>query len=88
MKEVNVMKQALAATHVGAPDPDLKTSPILEEYDEDAPAMVQEYDELPICWYNGESYPSGATVSSGDGSLLRCEKGVWVRQDLPVPQAF
>jgi hypothetical protein len=42
MNEVDVTKHAMAATHVGAPDADLKTSPILEEYDEDAPAMAQE----------------------------------------------
>ena len=81
------MKDPRAVDHVGAPDPELKTSPILEEYDEDAPVMVQEYDELPVCWYNGEAYASGAMVFSGDGSLLRCEKGVWVRQDLPDSDA-
>ena len=31
------MKNGTAEIHVGAPDPELKTSPILEEYDEDAP---------------------------------------------------
>ena len=80
---VTDMKNEATAPHVGAPDPDLKTSPILEEYDEDAPVMVQEFDDLPVCWYNGASYPSGSMVRSGDGSLLRCEKGIWVRQDLP-----
>lgn len=87
MTEVTTMKHAIQTDHVGAPDPELKTSPILEEYDEDAPVMVQEYDELPICWYNGEVYASGAMVRSGDGSLLRCEKGVWVRQDAPETDA-
>lgn len=79
------MKKGYAAVHVGAPDPELKNSPILEEYDEDAPLMVQEFDELPVCWFNGESYDSGAVIRSGDGSLLCCEKGVWIRMDDPEP---
>jgi hypothetical protein len=80
------MKHGKATDHVGAPDPDRKTSPILEEYDEDAPILAQEFDDLPMCWYNDETYASGAMVRTGDGSLLRCEKGVWVRQDLPDPE--
>ena len=81
------MRHDAETFHVGAPDPDLKTSPILEEYDEDAPILAQEFDDLPVCWYNGASYASGAMVRTGDGSLLRCEKGVWIRQDLPDPEA-
>jgi hypothetical protein len=81
------MKRNTMHDHVGAPDPELKTSPILEEYDEDAPILAQEFDDLPMCWYNGETYASGTMVHTGDGSLLRCEKGVWVRQDLPDTDA-
>jgi hypothetical protein len=81
------MKHGTKSDHVGAPDPELKTSPILEEYDEDAPILAQEFDELPMCWYNGETYPSGTMVRTGDGSLLCCEKGVWIRQDSPDPDA-
>lgn len=77
------MKNVNADFHVGAPDPELKTSPILEEYDEDAPVMVQEFDELPVCWFNGQPYDSGTKLHSGDGSLLYCEKGVWIRMDEP-----
>lgn len=63
---------------VGAPDPELKTSPIFDEYDEEAPA---EFDvETPACYFNGEAYPIGEYVLSGD-ELLRCERrGVWVRE--------
>ena len=74
------MKEAKTALRVGAPDPELKTSPILEEYDEEALVMAQEFDELPVCWFNGVAYPAGVIVHSGDGAILRCEKGVWVRQ--------
>jgi hypothetical protein len=83
--EVTGMNNGTAELHVGAPDPELKTSPILEEYDEEAPLMAQEFDELPVCWFNGEAYDSGTMLHSGDGSLLCCEKGVWIRMDDPEP---
>jgi hypothetical protein len=83
--EVTGMNNGTAELHVGAPDPELKTSPILEEYDEEAPLMAQEFDELPVCWFNGEAYDSGTMLHSGDGSLLCCEKGVWIRMDDPKP---
>lgn len=63
---------------VGAPDPELKTSPIFDEYDEEAPAELDV--ETPACCFNGEAYPIGEYVLSGD-ELLRCERrGVWVRE--------
>jgi hypothetical protein len=63
---------------VGAPDPELKTSPIFDEYDEEAP---EEFDvETGVCYFNGETYPIGEYVLSGS-ELLRCERrGVWVRE--------
>jgi hypothetical protein len=63
---------------VGAPDPELKTSPIFDEYDEEAPA---EFDvETGVCYFNGEAYPIGDYVLSGS-ELLRCERrGVWIRE--------
>ena len=75
------MKHGSKAVRVGAPDPELKTSPILDEFDdEDTPLAAEEFDELPVCWFNGVAYESGAIVHSGDGAILHCEKGVWVRQ--------
>ena len=47
--------------------------------------MSQEFDELPVCWFNGEAYDSGIMLRSGDGSLRCCEKGVWIRMDDPEP---
>lgn len=63
---------------VGAPDPELKTSPIFDEYDEELPA---EFDiETGVCFFNGESYSIGQYVRSGN-ELLRCERrGVWMRE--------
>jgi hypothetical protein len=63
---------------VGAPDPELKNSPIMEEMDEEYPFMGQEYEDLPACYFNNVSYAVGTYVCSGSGELLRCENGVWV----------
>jgi hypothetical protein len=71
------------ATHVpqvGAPDPELKTSAIIDE--------LEEYEELGpdvelqegVCYFNGVTYPLGQFVRSGS-ELLRCEeRGIWVRK--------
>ena len=63
---------------VGAPDPELRTSPIFDEYDEEAP---EELDvETGVCYFNSETYPIGDYVLSGS-ELLRCERrGVWIRE--------
>ncbi|MCX7893297.1 MAG: hypothetical protein N2544_13140 [Burkholderiales bacterium] len=64
---------------VGAPDPALDTSPIVdeaEEYDELAPDVDF---EAGACYFNGVRYAFGEFVLSGS-ELLRAEKpGVWVR---------
>ncbi len=63
---------------VGAPDPELKNSPILDEYDEDDPPELDV--ETGVCYFNGKDYAIGQYVLSGD-ELLRCEmRGVWVRE--------
>jgi len=63
---------------VGAPDPELKTSPIFDEYDEEAPAELDV--ETGVCYFNNETYPIGEYVLSGS-ELLRCERrGVWIRE--------
>ena len=65
---------------VGAPDPELKTSPILEEGDEEFDVLAQEVEDLPTCYFNNVSYADGTYVCSGSGALLHCEKGLWVRE--------
>ncbi len=69
---------------VGAPDPELKTSPIFDEYDEEG---LAEFDvETGVCYFNGETYPIGEYVLSGS-ELLRCERrGVWVREGEMRPE--
>jgi hypothetical protein len=62
---------------VGAPDPDLDTSPIVGEDDD---VEFEPDAGAAFCRFNGVSYPIGQFVLSGD-ELLRCETpGVWVRE--------
>jgi len=65
---------------VGAPDPERKTSPIVDAY--------EEYEEIPPdvdleaggCHFNDAAYAFGQSVRSGS-ELLCCEKpGIWVRK--------
>jgi hypothetical protein len=65
---------------VGAPDPELKNSPILDEtqLDEHAGARDLELEE-PACYFNSELYPIGAFVQSGSEVLQCTGRGVWAR---------
>jgi hypothetical protein len=66
---------------VGAPDPELRNSPIIDEaeYDEHAGGRDLEL-EAGACYFNGERFAIGEYVLSGS-EVLRCsERGVWVRQ--------
>ena len=72
------MSEHIHAPAVGAPDPELETSPIAEETDEGSEALKQEFPGEPICYFNGVSYPAGTYVCSGN-ALLRCDYGIWVR---------
>jgi len=67
---------------VGAPDPEKRTSPILDE-DEELP-LVPEL-ESDACYFNGVAYPIGEWVRSGS-EVLHCEqRGLWVRRtELPT----
>ena len=71
-------------TQVGAPDPELKTSPILDDTEDDLPDGLEL--ESGVCFFNNAAYPLGTYVLSGD-ELLRCEqRGVWVREGELRPQ--
>jgi len=68
---------------VGAPDPEMRTSPIAgqsSEYGDDDTPPDLEALETPVCYFNNESFPIGSYVLSGD-ELLSCERpGLWVRK--------
>ena len=64
---------------VGAPDPELKTSPIVDEDENEEPSLDLDL-ETGACYFNNAAYPIGAFVLSGS-ELLRCEeRGLWVRK--------
>ncbi|HKK06874.1 MAG: hypothetical protein P8009_08125 [Gammaproteobacteria bacterium] len=71
---------------VGAPDPELKNSPIMEETDEDFEVLAQEVGETPVCYFNNVSYPDGRFVCSGSGELLKCTRGVWLLEGTCDPE--
>jgi hypothetical protein len=63
---------------VGVPDPEHRTSPILDEQelDEKAGARDDEIEE-GCCYFNDQEYPLGTYVRSGD-EVLKCSgRGVW-----------
>jgi hypothetical protein len=64
---------------VGAPDPELKSSPVVDSEIEEGEFSGIELD-VQVCYFNGVRYASGDYVCSGE-DLLRCENGVWVRSE-------
>lgn len=63
-------------TQVGAPDPELNTSPIFDGYEDISFDLEL---EAAGCYFNNAVYPKGQYVLSGS-ELLHCEeRGVWVR---------
>jgi len=73
------MNQPVHKPQVGAPDPELKNSPIFDEADDEFLSLDAEL-EIGLCYFNDQSYQLGEYVCSGD-ELLRCEsQGVWIRE--------
>jgi hypothetical protein len=66
---------------VGAPDPELKNSPIVDhsEYD-DRDGMSDVELESGACHFNGEAFDIGDCVRSGSDVLECAPRGVWVRK--------
>ncbi len=78
--------EQMITTQVGAPDPELNTSPIMESLDEDFQVTAQEVEDLPVCYFNNASYRNGEYVCSGSGELLHCNSGIWVREGTCDPE--
>lgn len=72
------MYRGAGIPQVGAPDPELKNSPIFD--DEDAEALWFDLElESGACYFNGVRFPIGQYVRTGD-EVLHCEgRGVWIR---------
>jgi len=73
------MTERINALQVGAPDPELRNSPIVEEADEDYEVAAQSLSEEPLCYFNGQAYRHDQFVCSGS-ELLRCTRGAWVQE--------
>jgi hypothetical protein len=71
------MKMKPELPSVGAPDPELKTSPILDNDEEETLDSELEAD---VCYFNGVAFPIGQYVRSGSEILHCVERGEWVRQ--------
>lgn len=66
---------------VGALDPELNTSPIIDESEHDETAGSRDLElEASACYFNGEAFPIGVYVQSG-AEVLQCTgRGVWTRK--------
>ena len=73
------------AADVGAPDPELNTSPIAEESGENDDVLRQQVPGEPVCYFNDKSYDNGAFIKSG-ASILRCDYGIWVQAGPSDPE--
>jgi len=71
------MNESEHAEDVGAPDPELNTSPIAEENDDETEVLRQEEPGEPVCYFNNKSFKTGAYVKSGT-SILKCDYGIWI----------
>ncbi len=72
-----MMTQLKNAVDVGAPDPELNTSPVAEEGDDDTEALRSEVPGEPVCYFNNRSFDTGSYIKSGT-SILKCEYGIWI----------
>ena len=62
---------------MGAPDPELNTSPI---YGDDEDFTLDLEMETGACYFNNVAYPIGQYLRGGS-ELLHCEeRGIWVRK--------
>ena len=73
------MTDRIRAARVGAPDPELRNSPIFEETDEEFESLGQTFGEHIACYFNDIAFREGQFVCSS-AELLQCKRGVWVRE--------
>lgn len=77
------MTEHVNVPDVGAPDPELKNSPIFDRESEEFEMLDLEL-ESGVCYFNGVDYANGTYVCSGN-ELLHCERGVWIRKGSCYP---
>jgi hypothetical protein len=62
---------------LGALDPERKNSPVAWETDEDTETLRESVPDEAVCFFNDLAYGHGTVVQSG-GTLLRCDRGLWL----------
>ena len=73
------MSEHIGVPAVGAPDPELRNSLVIEDTDERYEEMEQQVSETHLqCYFNDVAYAHGTLVCSGN-EMLRCDNGVWLR---------
>ncbi len=73
------MTERIALSQVGAPDPELANSPILDESaDDEQSGSDVESVAFAACQFNSVDYADGSQICSGD-ELLQCSRGIWLR---------
>jgi hypothetical protein len=70
------MASSAGTPDVGAIDPQLKTSPVLEQTAEE-PYGPRQAVAGDACFFNGERFATGEFVRSGP-VVLECRGGLWV----------
>lgn len=73
------MNTQINVPDVGSPDPELNTSPIADEMDEDYEVLKQELPGEPVCYFNDQSYANNSYVRSST-ALLKCDYGIWLKR--------
>lgn len=74
------MDSQIGVTKVNAKNPETMNSPILDEMlDEQSLELVPE-TAGSCCYFNNVAYENGSYISSGDGEVFHCRKGIWVRE--------
>jgi hypothetical protein len=71
--------------NVGAIDPELQSSPVVEEMEEDAYTLRQQVADQAVCFFNGEVFRDGEFVRSGT-MMLKCSKGLWIEAGSADPR--
>ena len=64
------MTDTIPLPQVGSPDPELNTSPIAEETDEEYDVVKQEIPGEPICYFNNQQFKNGH-CQKGSFEVLR-----------------
>lgn len=65
---------------VGAPLPDLQTSAIISDIDDEREMIDAEIPEERLCYFNGVVYPHGTYIKSGT-LIMQCDRGAWVETE-------